>query len=184
MITRSKAIIDIVRIHSLQDMSARSSLWATLSLFWSDDTIDAWKKAVSDAEAAETCANLMSMTNMARGLWSGAFFALRLVSVSDDSKTLKCQFDWLHTSSFNRDLSFFPPPVLASAVDRSMPDEAKLWDMITEQKICSGDYMEWHTDDPVERPLPSFHLLHMRWMINRVLAMSGLADFHDEYSAL
>ncbi|THC98531.1 hypothetical protein EYZ11_001961 [Aspergillus tanneri] len=47
-------------------------------------------------------------------------------------------------------------------------------------KICSGDVIEFTTDDPDNLPLPSAALLEMQWIIARVIAISGAADVSDE----
>jgi hypothetical protein len=67
------------------------------------------------------------------------------------------------------------PPILLSGHDCG-PRDTKLFDCKTETKIKSGDVLVFHTEDPVNLPLPSIDLLNMQWLLNRLLAMSGAAD--------
>lgn len=49
--------------------------------------------------------------------------------------------------------------------------------------IKSGEIFEIKTDDAVERPLPSFKLLEMRWFLDRVIGMAGNPhSYSDELS--
>jgi len=41
--------------------------------------------------------------------------------------------------------------------------------------LRSEDTFTLTTDDPVNKPLPSFKLLHMQWILQRITAMSGAA---------
>jgi hypothetical protein len=45
--------------------------------------------------------------------------------------------------------------------------------------IESGDIFTFTTDDPVIRPLPSWELLDMQWVLQRLTAMSGGAGTPD-----
>lgn len=57
---------------------------------------------------------------------------------------------------------------------------AKLWNCETDKPIYSGELVTLTTRDPVAMPLPSFELLEMQWMLNRIAALSGAADVTDE----
>jgi len=51
--------------------------------------------------------------------------------------------------------------------------------------IQSGDIFTFATDDPKIRPLPSWQLLDMQWVLQRLTAMSGAegtpdVDFYDD----
>jgi hypothetical protein len=45
--------------------------------------------------------------------------------------------------------------------------------------IESGDIFTFTTDDPAIRPLPSWELLDMQWVLQRLTAMSGGAGTPD-----
>jgi hypothetical protein len=45
--------------------------------------------------------------------------------------------------------------------------------------IESGDTFTLTTDDPEIRPLPSWELLDMQWVLQRLTAMSGAAETPD-----
>jgi hypothetical protein len=51
------------------------------------------------------------------------------------------------------------------------------------RSIQSGDIFTLTTDDPEGRPLPSWELLDMQWILQRITAMSGAAgppEFDDD----
>lgn len=56
----------------------------------------------------------------------------------------------------------------------------KLWNGDQDRCISSGDIITITTEDPETHPLPSFELLQMQWVLNRLVAISGAADVTDE----
>jgi hypothetical protein len=44
------------------------------------------------------------------------------------------------------------------------------------KKIQSGDCFELQTDDPIQKPLPSFELLELQWFLHRIQGMAGAVD--------
>lgn len=48
------------------------------------------------------------------------------------------------------------------------------------QHICSGDTFTFTTEDPETLPLPSMELLDMQWILLRLVAMCGAAEWLDD----
>lgn len=156
-----------------------ASFWTTLETFWSEEKIEAWKKAVMGDAGTENVQNLLCLTNWAHGLWGKAYFALKPLELSDDKKTLKLKFFWLKQSKYSRVTSPSEAPDLPAGLSGIEPKQAKLWNAPWEKKVCSGDIIILTTNDPARRPLPSIDILDMQWTLNRLVAMSGVADIDD-----
>jgi hypothetical protein len=52
----------------------------------------------------------------------------------------------------------------------------------TKKLIASGDVITMTTDDPVTLSLPSWDLLQMQWVLQRLSAISGAAEPQDNFS--
>ncbi|KAJ9264668.1 hypothetical protein DTO212C5_7050 [Paecilomyces variotii] len=155
------------------------TFWATLSTFWTEDRIDAWKKQIFGDSSTEVCQNLLTLCPNAHKLWGKARFAFQPVSMGEDGKSLKVRFFWLQSRGFARQMSITTRPYLPAALD-SGPRHAKLFNCLSETKVCSGDEFILTTDDPERKPLPSIELLEMQWTLQRLTAISGAADVNDE----
>ncbi|GMF86660.1 unnamed protein product [Aspergillus oryzae] len=168
----------------LKSKTEQEQFWETISNFWTSEKIDSWKAEVLGPQGTEHCANLMCFSNIAHKLWEKARFALYPLQLSDDEKTLTVKFFWLPTMKYLRSQSItrLPSPIapdLISSTKDGIPF-AKLFKLVTEEKIRSGDILTFYTTDPVKLPLPSVKLLQLQWTLHRVLAMSGAADASDE----
>ncbi|KAE8159808.1 hypothetical protein BDV40DRAFT_290665 [Aspergillus tamarii] len=158
--------------------------WNILGIFWTSDMVEAWEKQVLGPDGTEACSNLMCMVNVAHKLWEKARFALKPLSLREDQKVLTVQFYWLPRNSYSRKMPAidipgpFPSNLSSSKVGGR--HSAKLFNISTDTKICSGDILTFETNDPINHPLPSMELLNMQWVLHRVLALSGAADANDE----
>ena len=56
----------------------------------------------------------------------------------------------------------------------------KLWNVQSERKICSADEITFKTEDPETLPLPSWELLDMHWVLQRMSALAGAAEVEDD----
>jgi hypothetical protein len=56
-----------------------------------------------------------------------------------------------------------------------------MYNVKTDKKICSGDEICLETSDPDRLPLPDWRLLDMQWILQRITAMSGAAERHDDF---
>lgn len=70
-------------------------------------------------------------------------------------------------------------PTPSRNVDCSV-DRACFLDCQSRSIIRSGDILTFTTPDPKKWPLPSVQLLHMQWLLNRLVAITGAADVTDE----
>lgn len=149
-------------------------------MFWSEERVNAWARAVYGPDGTETPANLITLSSTVHKLWELSRFALKPLDFSSDMKTLRVQFFWLPVNSFIRDREYVaitdPPPYnWVNHHDVSSLD-CKLFSCPTEKKICSGDMITIRTEDPINNPLPSWDLLDMQWVLHRVVALSGAAE--------
>ncbi|KAF9886522.1 hypothetical protein FE257_011429 [Aspergillus nanangensis] len=80
---------------------------------------------------------------------------------------------------YSKRVRMYDRPSLPSDL-KSTGRNVKLWDCQNDNPIYSGHVIEMTTQDPESFPLPSFDLLHMQWVMNRVAAISGAADISDE----
>ncbi|KAE8399494.1 hypothetical protein BDV37DRAFT_287513 [Aspergillus pseudonomiae] len=158
--------------------------WRVLTFFWIPEKVRSWSEHVLGPDGTETCSNMMCMVNVAHKLWEKARFALKPLSLSEDQRVLTVQFFWLPTNLYFRGIpaietpSPFPRDFSSSTVNGE--HSAKLYNIATDTKLCSGDIITFETDNPVSHPLPSVELLEMQWVLHRVLALSGAADATDE----
>jgi hypothetical protein len=117
--------------------------------------------------------------------------ALKPLELSPDKTSLTLEVHWLR----NRRVAESPlgNPITPPPVDLlQMPSLALtpndvangFWfvDVRTGDRIYSGHKVTLTTDDPDERPLPSWELLDMQWVLQRLSAISGAAELLDDWS--
>lgn len=90
------------------------------------------------------------------------------------------QFFWLRQYRRQPFVALSSCPALPADLQGSV-ENVKLFDCETETKICSGHRFTLHTDDPVNKPLPSRELLDMQWVLHRLTALTGSAEVYDPY---
>jgi hypothetical protein len=159
------------------------SFWETLKLFWSDDRLQKWRNAIfpdqnNSDKGVETCCNFICFSRSAHGYWTKAYFALKLIHLSDDKKRLDVEFHWLRQHNHS-EIDILTVPQTSEGLESG--PKAKLLRFPTDRIICSGKKISLTTDDPVTRPLPHFALLEMQWILHRVAAMSGAAEIYDDF---
>jgi hypothetical protein len=92
---------------------------------------------------------------------------------------LDVKFHWLPQRGYSPAIDLTTSPASSKVSDSSAG--TKLFHFPTEQKFHSGQKISLTTDDPVTRPLPSFELLEMQWVLHRLVAMSGAAEIYDDF---
>jgi hypothetical protein len=122
----------------------------------------------------------MCLAPHAHKYWEKAHFALKPIRLSDDMKRLDIQFFWLAKGNHTSEVRILQRPLLPVDLNQG-PNITKLFNVLTEKSICSGDVISLETDDPVAHPLPNLRLLEMQWFLNRVAAMSGAAEPQDDF---
>ncbi|KAK6837264.1 hypothetical protein RU639_001357 [Aspergillus parasiticus] len=159
--------------------SERVKFWALLETFWSSETIARWKKDIMGSDGTEVPQNLLCLSTMVHDLWGSARLAFEPVEMSADKTSLTMRFWWLPSRKYSKSVPLVVAPSLPSDLKASSRN-AKLWNCDTDESIYSGQLVTMTTEDPESMPLPSFDLLHMQWVLNRVAAMCGAADIADE----
>jgi hypothetical protein len=169
---------------------AQSSFWTLLGIFWAEDRIVEWRKKIfpnpnHPDTGVEACFNLISLSASAHWHWNKGRFALKPLEMSDDKKALTVQFFWQPQYSHgNKDpVDLLKEPLSSRNLRWAKKEEMEYY--LTRRQdgsprdIQSGDIFTFTTDDPVIRPLPSWELLDMQWILQRLTAMSGGPETPD-----
>jgi hypothetical protein len=151
------------------------SFWVNLTLYWSEEMINKWKKAVFTKQKIEICENLITLSPNAHAYWTNALFALKPLSVAANGKSMDIQLFWLRPYKRLSSIPLKTRPELPDDLKGSV-DNVKLYNHLTDQKLCSGDIITLQTDDPENKPLPSKDLLEMQWLLHRLTALSRGAE--------
>ena len=151
----------------------------------------------------ETAKNLITLGRHIHDQWNKGEFALKPLDVSADEKTLRVQFFWqieqkgikrerggqpqislLELPHSTKDLDNYDGNFLVDCRSLGTYQEDGHFTRNSRRNphiIKSGDIFELKTDDPQERPLPSFALLEMQWFLHRVRGMAGAAEPGDDW---
>lgn len=153
-----------------------TNFWAYLKIFWPKEVVDAWHASLSRPSRTEALENILTMSSTVHSAWDANLFALKPVSVSPDQRSIDLEFHWLKKSRgeakiYTEDLLKKPdfPSNLPAGIG------LKFYDINTDTPIRSGHILRIKTNSPKGLPLPSKHLLDMRWHLGRVAAMSASA---------
>ena len=137
-----------------QPSDTRLGFWQSLKLFWTEDHVEKWKKAIfSNAsnpdDALDSCKNLITLNPYIHMIWNNGCFALKPVRASDDGKELDLLFFWQ------------PRQMLPATVDLSLtPQSSKDLDCCRRNQFLqrrveggfdqlrSGDRITLRTDNP------------------------------------
>jgi len=175
---------------------AQTSFWWLLNVFWTEDRVTEWRNKIfpdpnHPDTGVEACFNLISLSASAHWHWNKGRFALKPLEMSDDKKKLTVQFFWQPQYSHgNKDpVDLLEEPLSSRDLRWAKKEEMEYY--LTRRQdgsprdIQSGDIFTFTTDDPVIRPLPSWELLDMQWILQRLTAMSGGAgtphvDVYDD----
>lgn len=147
-------------------------------MFWSQERIDGWRDAIL-RHGTETPENLMCLSPTLHRCHANGRFALQPIKMSEDEKQLTLRFYWLpRKSTLPATNSIQDRPHIADNI-AELPRHLKVFNVITERKICSGDEIVLETPDPENLPLPDIRLLDMQWVLQRLMALSGGAEAED-----
>ena len=178
--------------HKEEDIFGRRHIfWDQLKNFWPEEKVAAWEAELFprgiDEMGLDRAYNLITLSAGAHKAWDRGAFALKPISVSNDNTTLKIQFFWQKKQNDIQAtaMSLLTTPFSTKDLDRNEGayDHGfyRLVNISTLEPIKSGQFFELQTDDPIQRPLPSFQLLEMQWFLQRVAGMAGAAgDLHWE----
>ena len=162
--------------------SLQYHFWMRLCMFWPEERVNAWARAVYGPNGTETPTNFITLSSTVHKLWELSRFALKPVDLSSDMKTLRVQFFWLPVNSFVKDREYVAITDLPSWTNHhdASPVDCKLFNCLTEKKICWGDVITIRTEDPINHPLPSWDLLDMQWVLQSLVALSGAAEASED----
>lgn len=167
------------------------NIWRFADVFWGKVRTERWRQAVFNdptqpEKPVSDCTNLICLRRDLRSAWSSGLFALRPVSVSDDETEMEIEFYWQprpdHKLYDMVDLSKQPMS------NKNISSVDRLVVMVGERgepsyhAIESGHRFKMTTDNPAERPLPSFDLLDMQWHFTRMVGLCAVGTFFDEDS--
>ncbi|OJJ46701.1 hypothetical protein ASPZODRAFT_16449 [Penicilliopsis zonata CBS 506.65] len=184
ILTKAGYVVEVAHIYpsSLQGQEAKSAFfWQALRVFWTAERTKRWEKDVFGPNT-NTCANLVTMAPHTHAYWDGALFALKPLGKSEDESKMEMQFFWLRPTSLSSPVILDIPPSIPTDYDSSVV-KVKLFDCEVDKKLCSGDRIVITTDDPINRPLPSYNLLEMQWVLHRLTALCGEGEIASPSSS-
>jgi hypothetical protein len=163
--------------------SPRHAFWDHLRAFWSEEKVTAWEKQLFPQgiheKGQEEVYNLISLAPTVRAIWGRGLFALKPISKSDDKKTLTVQFLWQEKQKGHLPrIDLTTAPISTEGLEQT----AGVWLFDKNgEKIQSGDYFKLQTDDPIQKPLPSFELLELQWFLHRIQGMAGAGNVEYDH---
>ncbi|KAJ6178655.1 hypothetical protein N7519_009116 [Penicillium mononematosum] len=175
--------VDVAHIYPLCLKKGRSSaknetydnFWESLGMFWSEDLVAKWESRLTGPGGTELCENLLCLCPNAHRYWGACYFALQPLHLRDDGKELITRFYWLPKITPHRVQVQDKPSISLHPHEKFL----NLWVEGADgsaQKMNSGDLVVFQTKDPENMPLPSWDLLKMQWVLNRIGAISGAAS--------
>ncbi|OAX77409.1 hypothetical protein ACJ72_08293 [Emergomyces africanus] len=177
IVTKFPDYIDVAHIFPFsmgRNHQQTQSFWLLLRVFWSEERVAGWKKAILP-NGTETPENLMCLAPNLHRLHTNGRFALQPIKLSEDQTKLTLRFYWLPRPDL---------PARRSLRDRAhiddnlteLPRHLNIHNSITHRPVCSGDEIILETSDPINLPLPDIRLLDMQWVLQRLMALSGAAE--------
>ncbi|KAJ5979164.1 hypothetical protein N7501_002506 [Penicillium viridicatum] len=176
---------------SLKDDPHPPNIWRFADVFWGKTTTERWRRAVFNdptqpEKPVNDCTNLICLRRDIRSAWSSGLFALRPVWASEDKTEMEIEFYWQpkpdHKFYDIVDISKIPVSTKnVASVDRLIVAVGERGES-SYHTIESGYKFRMTTDDPIERPLPSFDLLDMQWHFTRIVSLCAAGTFFDEDS--
>ncbi|OQE12269.1 hypothetical protein PENVUL_c001G03988 [Penicillium vulpinum] len=173
----------------LQDNPTSPTIWRFADMFWGRITTQKWRKAafnnpIQPDSPVNDCSNLICLRRDLRSAWTSGLFALRPAWINEEETEIEIEFYWQpkldHKVYDVVELTKQPPSSKnVNSVDKLVVVPGVRGEP-TYRPIVSGYRFKMTTDDPIERPLPSFDLLDMQWHFNRMLALSGASSFFED----
>jgi len=115
-------------------------------------------------------------------MWNRGLIALKPLELSPDRKELTVQFFWQVPGKYEIDsrVDLLAEPTSSEGLDL-IGDGYFLscieGDGTTRHDIRSGEVFTFTTKDPQNLPLPGLELLEMQWFLQRLVGMSGAAEW-------
>ncbi|KAL4786494.1 hypothetical protein BJX76DRAFT_355042 [Aspergillus varians] len=156
------------------------SMWSVLSMFWSEDQVERWKRTIFGDESngligEDEVSNLLCLRPDLQRAWAQGYFGLRPVSLSGDETKMVLEVQWLPQYKHTYDATI---PIVAQPLSSRNQDSVSSCYIVREssgelEKLVSGSIVTLRTADPTRLPLPSFALMEMTWHLSRVVSMSA-----------
>lgn len=156
--------------------------WQALRTFWTPERLDKWWQAIyEDGHGGpENLQNLLCLdpnTHMLHGL---GWFGLEPLNAALDGSWMNVQFWWLRPGERDASVEFTTPPQLPQILDPTVY-RVCIYDARSSRLVCSGDVVTLVTQNPETHPLADMRIVEMRWVMDRVVAVSGLAEREGIY---
>ncbi|PYH89095.1 hypothetical protein BO71DRAFT_403337 [Aspergillus ellipticus CBS 707.79] len=176
-------------------------IWRTLINWWPAEKVNRWKEKIFN-ESGNPCDSLQNMITLSpclHAMWNRGVFALRPVSrPAPDGRILTVEFLWIPptgplSSYLDRvDILTPPPPIIMKqsktwlTTTTEFPIGATyMWEEDDEnvRRVRTGDLISITTPDPEKYPLPSYDLLEMQFILQRLVRMSAAAGEIDQFTS-
>ncbi|PYI09189.1 hypothetical protein BO78DRAFT_384542 [Aspergillus sclerotiicarbonarius CBS 121057] len=118
--------------------------------------------------------DLICLDPWAHRLHRKGYFALEPVRTRPEGKWMVLGMWWLKPNNSSRVVRLTNIPDLPENV------ELAEYDFRTQKPIRSGQEITLQTPDPVNLPLPDVRILELQSILNRVVAISGAADYDEQ----
>jgi hypothetical protein len=153
-----------------------------LALFWTPEQLVEWKQRIFPENIPEKdidgCHNLICLSPDVHRLWTKGLFALKPVK-GENPNEITIQFFWLPTSKHKRHdrIDILTEPQSS----RGLADSANAYILYGQggKKVESGQSFRIVTENPETHPLPDYEILNMQWHLQRLVSMSGAADWYQ-----
>ncbi|KAK2802267.1 hypothetical protein FQN50_007448 [Emmonsiellopsis sp. PD_5] len=177
IITKFASATDAAHIvpFSLYRKDRRANFFELLRDLWSE-RVGQWKGHLDNG--TEFIENMLTFTPTLHRCHAAGLFGLQPIEASGDGKSLKLKFYWLaqRETPGNNLVDITDIPTLADDVEL---ESTKISSSEDGHIINSGEVIELTTSDPVNLPLPSWDLLELQWILQRLTALKGAADIPD-----
>ncbi|KAJ5772398.1 hypothetical protein N7520_002927 [Penicillium odoratum] len=168
--------------------SGHTPFWNHLTIYWGRAQCKKWEAELLQGDVINTefTANMMSLSQHAHSYWGSARFAFRPVSINEDRTEMQIALHWLPIlpTSIKRTDLVLPtenPFKNPDAHTRFLPSNNEgLYHWLRQEEIQSGELFTVVTDNPAERPLPSWDLLTLMWHLTRLAAMQGAGEEEED----
>ncbi|ODM22033.1 hypothetical protein SI65_02878 [Aspergillus cristatus] len=150
---------------------SRKILKQSFTLLPPPSKITAWRNA---SRAIDSCANYIIFGLYIGAYWDHVVFCLKPIAESGDGTWLTADMYWMPSPFGEVSMSLCSRPSLPSDL-ASAPNQGRIYNA-NRRRITSGYRITMTTRDPVEMPLPSFDLLELRWVLDRIARLAGIEE--------
>ncbi|KAJ5296524.1 uncharacterized protein N7443_007417 [Penicillium atrosanguineum] len=167
----------------------RSEFWNHLRTYWGRTQTEKWEAELLQGSYTintEFTANMMTLSKQVHAYWGCPMCAFRPVSVNEAQTMMHIALHWLPMlpPSVKRSdyVSSTENPFSGGTQELTTLPTARIGFYNWERKVemQSGDIFTVTTDDPLNRPLPSWVLLLLMWHLTRIAAMQGAGEDSDD----